>query len=121
MSIRAYLEQVRQRAENATEGEWLALNDRPHGDRRRGVYIGNIESETWQWIATVHYARDLDLLAHARTDVPRLVAMLTKAVEALQAVDGLKYSSSMKHISEQATKIAAEALATLDALAQETP
>ena len=91
MSVRAYLEQVRQRAVDAEQSLIHGLYAMPQ------------------------------LTGLATGDVPRLVAMLTAAVEALQSIDDLKYSSSMKHISEQATKIAAEVLAVLDALSQETP
>lgn len=61
------LAQIKARAENATEGPWEVLKER-------------VVTEDMDLITPrLHWAPDAEFIAHARTDVPRLV-------EAIEAV-----------------------------------
>ena len=79
-----YLDEIQARADAATDGPWAAI-ERALGD----VYIAELGmyGVAWDEPAEWHDSdeaplADAEFIAHARTDVPRLVAAL-RAVEAL--------------------------------------
>ena len=81
-----YLDEIQARADAATDGPWAAI-ERALGD----VYIAELGmyGVAWDEPAEWHDSdeaslADAEFIAHARTDVPRLVAAL-RAVEALCA------------------------------------
>lgn len=83
-----YLDEIQARADAATDGPWAAI-ERALGD----VYIAELGmyGVAWDEPAEWHDSdeaslADAEFIAHARTDVPRLVAAL-RAVEALHTTD----------------------------------
>lgn len=87
--LETYLKEVKERCEATTEGPWM--------------------SKAWQEDRKYYEQeeKDLDFKAHARTDVPRLLDMLTLALSYIKN-DGmtLKYKYKVDELLEELTKIA---------------
>lgn len=79
------LEEIKARAENATEGPWETFTD-PHYDG----YTIESPKPTSQVSNTVHYRVDADFIAYARTDIPSLVETIETLVRILQSEQELK-------------------------------
>lgn len=78
---------IRERASKATAGPWEANpnDDCQLGEEKDGhVAIKTIEDDPWHiarvWESGPTPLRDANFIAHARTDVPRLVAALERAL-----------------------------------------
>ena len=81
------LQEIKARAEAATEGPWLAMTEET-GDGENIYYTVEAKSATpGDYLLDisdtgVHGRADAEFIAHAREDVPRLIAAL-ESVEAL--------------------------------------
>ena len=81
------LDEIEQRADKATSGPWgMDELESYDGDSVACWIIGNIQIETgddW-WISVEpDYKGDAQFIAHARTDVPRLVKALRRCMGAM--------------------------------------
>lgn len=81
------LDDIRQRAEAATEGPWRLWRDRsPHDpDNNRGAAVESAwaydaDGEDTELITDWCRTADAEFIAHARTDIPRLLAALDAAL-----------------------------------------
>ena len=78
---------MRARVDAATEGPWIAEYSREQGN----CVIPHDARSTREAVATTHLydqAADAEFIAHARTDVPALVATLREAEAKLAAIQG---------------------------------
>lgn len=96
-TIRAYLDEVREREKGATEGPWqhtykdcAYFMNSEFIDRKgdpNGVAL--VTSDINQSNATLYATdEDMDFIAAARTDIPRLLDMLAIALVALDEIEG---------------------------------
>lgn len=82
------LKEIKERAEAATKGPWRHFHKRsvtiPH------EYAGRIVEQDWE---TFHkyegYLDDAEFIAHARTDIPRLVKALETAIQDLTSIKNI--------------------------------
>ena len=75
------LDDIKKRAENATEGPWGSSDD---GGEYRSAYVEttwSVDGENAEPITDYLKPADAEFIAHSRTDVPKLVA----ALEAMEA------------------------------------
>lgn len=80
-----FLAEVRARSVAATPGPWESFDSGPWGGEGAGVAIG---PNVYDWFTTAaptteQRANDSHFIAHTRTDVDRLVAMVEAARKAL--------------------------------------
>jgi len=75
-----WLQEVRDRADKATEGPW----DMVWEDGEAYVFRGR----NWnrEWVASAATSDDTAFIAHARTDVPRLVELVGEMAEQLECL-----------------------------------
>ena len=90
---RETLARIRKQADAATEGPWAPWRDQDGAPHMNGLLmVGNAaavipEGESWvegvdvNPIAHTYTPEDREFIAHARTDVPRLVDALEKVLE----------------------------------------
>lgn len=79
--LESYLQEVKERAEKATPGAWLH-------EKHKDDYVFPPAScgEDHPPVCDVSNSnsRDADFIAHSRTDIPKLLAMLEEALEAIR-------------------------------------
>jgi hypothetical protein len=128
-------QEIREREQAATVGPW-ERSDEPDGGHRvcqieAGVCVcclglmGNYDYENTRWsTATVETWRaDAEFVAHARDDIPYLLARVAQLEAALHEV--ADYNPPIKNLDDwhvsvalYATRVAREALTTMPALAE---
>jgi len=80
MDPRSELDQIRQRAEDATDGPWF-------GSMGESVVFGRIPGDE---VAQCARRADARFVQASRTDVPRLVAALTAALDMVDRIDAIE-------------------------------
>lgn len=82
MSISDRLDQIEQRAKGATEGPWEVLGDEDYGYEVHGQREPSSIPGVWRptEVCGPGQERNAEFIAHARTDVPALVAALRAVV-----------------------------------------
>jgi len=75
-----WLQEIRDRADKATPGPW----DMVWEDGEAYVFRGR----NWnrEWVASAATSDDTAFIAHARTDVPRLIEMVAEMAKVLETV-----------------------------------
>lgn len=82
----AWIQEIRDRADKATEGPWTAEDANPHKPHKRfAFYIPEIMSAPSMPQYDGLTTEDAEFIAHSRTDVPRLVELVGEMAEALEA------------------------------------
>ena len=147
MTLTDYLDSVAQRAEAATKGPWVSMRDGNQYVNTRYLPTAQVVGASrvdgivrpWNPHALIAFGfkpqeyetarfhdADADFIAHARTDLPRLVQMLRLAVGTLGAIedtrlrlDELENIRILRTTAADLVSSAREALADLDALAKE--
>ncbi|WP_427130366.1 hypothetical protein [Pseudarthrobacter sp. S9] len=76
------IEQIRERLAAATPGPWFQGRDSKHLENAKEVYSEREPSSTSEDICTAWYPTDAEFIAHAPTDMARLIA----AVDAVTAL-----------------------------------
>jgi len=80
----AWIQEIRDRVDKATPGPWTAEDANPHKPHKRfAFYIPEIMSAPSMPQYDGLTEEDTDFIAHARTDVPRLVELVGEMAETL--------------------------------------
>ena len=127
--LRAYWTAVEARAKGATPGPWRpAESYRPEtADEGRAAWAPYIVDPSGRHVAAAmiggfddptEVAANVDLLAHARTDLPLVVQMLRRCVEAMEQARRESASEPKSAYARAATIILNTALADLAALCE---
>jgi hypothetical protein len=73
------LEAIRQRCENATPGPWKSfIEGRDHTSGSSFIMTGSVESRGNDIELSGATTADQDFIAHARQDIPQLLAEITR-------------------------------------------
>ena len=77
------IEAIRKRADKATEGPWWASE---------GLYVvNNLTGDSYEWdadfVAETERESDAEFIAHAREDIPKLLAEIERLRSGLEALD----------------------------------
>lgn len=90
------LQEIEERAAGATEGPWVADGGEIYGAHEGGREVWNrrvTEDGEFLWIGHTEVDADAEFIAAARTDVPRLVAVVRGQAEEIQRLrDGREES-----------------------------
>ena len=122
--VRAYLAAVEARAKAATPAPWSVVIDALNLYGKREVHgpsveiIGFTNSYEQGAPSSERVIADLGLIAHARTDLLRLVQMLRRCVEAMDQARRESASEPKSAYARAATIILNAALADLAALCE---
>lgn len=82
-----WLQEIRDRVNAATKGPWTAEDANPHKPHKRfAFYIPAIMSAPSMPQYDGLAEEDADFIAHARTDVPRLIEMVAEMAKVLETV-----------------------------------
>ena len=115
-----WLQEIRDRADKATPGPWTAEDANPHKPHKRfAFYIPEIMSAPSMPQYDGLTTEDAEFIAHSRTDVPRLIALVGEMAEKLEgAVTVLDDIAAYGYDISKVPNIVKEAILGRQALAK---
>ena len=113
-----WLAEIAARVERATKGPWKVCPDENAPEGMPLVCLGPPGEHGGPVCSQPLTEEDAVFIAHARTDIPRLVEAVALLEAALEAIEFPSFQSSMVRILEEKVQMARAALARVAAMGE---